>query len=174
MKQIITNFNNAPKKIAHILWGGVLAGTLTILAILLLLNLLGAGLGISAYGEINDPFVSVGTTIWLFLTNIIAVFTGGLLAARTAGLTFYMDGALQGFLAWALYIILSSAFYISIMGNDVSALLNIGFPDHSFLLFWVLLFGAMAGICGGIVGAILLLNRHKKEKLNESPDVDIK
>lgn len=164
MKQIITNFNNTPEKISRISWGGVLAGTITILALLLLLNLFGTGVGIIKPSSVDDPFNYGGTVIWLIVSNLIAVFVGGFIAARTAGLSSSVDGGLHGFLAWALYVIVSLVFYTTFIDTDLSASLKIGAMNHNFMLFCVLLLGLLAGFFGGsIMSSVFTQTEVEKE-----------
>ena len=68
-------------------WAAVLAGTLAATALLLILNILGTGFGMSSISVWSGQGVSAGvlgfTAIaWLALTQIIAYGMGGYLAGR--------------------------------------------------------------------------------------------
>lgn len=163
MKQIITKFTSDPRNGARISWGGIFAGTLTILSLLVLLNLLGAGLGIITINPQTNPLMDSGVVFWFILSNVIAVFCGGLVAARAGGFS-RIVGALHGFLSWALYIILSTVFYSSLMGNDIGTLIEIGAQSHSLLLFFCLLLGSLAGILGGAQVADVRMENERIEE----------
>jgi len=65
-----------------------------------LLNLLGAGIGLTSVNPATEPDtmegLGVGTTIWWVVSNLIALFVGGLVAGRMAGFVNLIDGALHG------------------------------------------------------------------------------
>lgn len=106
-------------------------------------------MGLIHFSLETNPFLDKSGIFWFMVSNVIAVFCGGLVAARTAGFSSRVDGALQGFLSWGLYIVLSIAFYSSLMVNDLGDLLKMGAQHHSFVLFLILLLGSLAGIFGG-------------------------
>lgn len=117
-RKIITN------RISRINWGGIFAGGLTALAVALLLNLLGVGVGFSTIDPLEEanPMAGLGTgaAIWWVLSNLIALFAGGYVAGRTAGFTEKTDGALHGFLAWGFYATVS--FFL--LTSSVSSVVN--------------------------------------------------
>lgn len=120
--------DRATKKISRISWGAVLAGTLTTIALMMLLNLLGLGIGLTTIDPLteNDPFagLGVGTAIWWILSNTAALFTGGLVAGRMSGYTSNIDGALHGFLAWALYFLIGIFMLTSAVGGALNGIGN--------------------------------------------------
>jgi hypothetical protein len=94
-------------------WGPVLAGLLTALTTMLLLNLLGLAAGLSAVDIGGTP--QQGTTaqaqdagrnsaIWAGLSAIIAFFLGGYVTARTAGLFDRGWGAVNGAMVFLLAV----------------------------------------------------------------------
>lgn len=116
--KVITN------RISRVNWGAIIAGGLTALAIGVLLNLLGVGIGLSTIDPLEEanPMSGLGTgsLIWWVLSNLIALFGGGYVAGRTAGFTDRQDGALHGFLAWGFYATVS--FFL--LTSTVSSIAN--------------------------------------------------
>lgn len=115
-------YEHKPEK--SVSWRAVFAGTLTVLSILLILNLIGLwiGLGTINPSEETNPLsgVGIGSIIWWVLSNLIALFAGGFVAAR-AGVSFTdVSGVLQGILTWALYTILSAWLLTTVVGNIIS------------------------------------------------------
>ncbi len=115
-------YTHKPEK--SISWRAIFAGTLTVLTVLLILNLIGLsiGLGVIEPTDQTDPLGGVGTgsVIWWVLSNLIALFAGGFVAAR-AGVSFTdISGVLQGIMTWALYTLLSAWLLTTIVGGVIS------------------------------------------------------
>jgi len=76
------------------------------IAVQLLLNLLGIGVGAATInpqqGQHPGQGLAVGAAIWFVLSSIISLFVGGWIAGRLAGTPDKKDGALHGFVTWAL------------------------------------------------------------------------
>lgn len=108
----------------RISWGAIFAGGLSAIAISILLNLLGFGLGFATINPIaeSDPFsgLGTGTIIWWIVSNLIALFCGGMVAGRMAGFVSNIDGGLHGFLAWGFYATVSLIFLTSTVGFVIS------------------------------------------------------
>ncbi|TXD81551.1 hypothetical protein ESY86_06860 [Subsaximicrobium wynnwilliamsii] len=126
MKNVSTHLNYAKNRISRISWGGVLAGALTAITISFLLNLLGLGLGLNSIDPLTEaqPFsgLGIGTIVWWVLSNLAALFVGGLIAARAAGLPSGADGGIHGFLAWGAYLLVSIFIVTSITGSIFSGM----------------------------------------------------
>lgn len=128
MKRRVTYSNSSTfaDRVSRISWGAIIAGGLTALAISVLLNLLGVGIGLSTIDPLQEanPLdgLGTGTIIWWFLSNIFALFGGGLVAGRMAGFPSKADGGLHGFLAWGLYATVSFYFLASFVGGVVSGI----------------------------------------------------
>lgn len=126
MKTTTTNIENRIKKLNHVSWGAIFAGFVAALSILFLLNLLGVGIGFASINplEETDPLEGLGwaTIIWWTVSNLIALFVGGMIAGRLAGFTDKMDGALHGAITWSLYVLLSVYLITSAVGNVFSGM----------------------------------------------------
>lgn len=132
------------RKIPRVSWGAILAGGLTALAISVLLNLFGVGLGFTAINPIaeSDPFTGLGagTIIWWIVSNLIALFLGGMVAGRMAGFISKTDGGLHGFLSWCLYTVVLLFFITttisSIIGGvtgTISSVLGMGSDQQTVI-----------------------------------------
>ena len=74
----------APVSGFKVSWGGIWAGVLTVMGILLFLTTLGLAIGISAVdpGQTDAGAVGTGAAIWSGLSLLIALFVGGMAATR--------------------------------------------------------------------------------------------
>ncbi len=126
MKETYTAFGNVAKKVSRISWGAIFAGTLTALVVVFMLNLLGMGIGFSTIDPLveSNPLKGLGTgaLIWLGLSNLAALFVGGLVAGRMSGFTDKADGGLHGFLTWALFALISFYLLTSTIGSIVNGM----------------------------------------------------
>ncbi len=111
-----------PKK--SVSWRAIFAGTLTVLSILLILNLIGLAFGMGAIEptEETNPLSGIGTgaLIWWVVSNLIALFAGGFIAARVGVSLTDIDGVVQGIMTWALYTFLSVWLLTSAVGTIIS------------------------------------------------------
>jgi hypothetical protein len=96
----------APATPRRVSWGAIFAGAIAVIAIELLLNLLGAGVGAATVnplqGQLPGQGLALGAVIWFVLSCIISLFIGGWIAGRLADSPSKRDGALYGFVTWAL------------------------------------------------------------------------
>lgn len=87
---------------------------------------MGWGIGLTSINPYTEsvPFEGLGiaTIIWWILSNLAALFIGGLVSARTAGLPSASDGGIHGFLSWGLYLLISAFVLTSIAGSAVSGM----------------------------------------------------
>lgn len=93
--------------INRVSWGAVLAGVALALAVQLLLNMLGLGLGIATIdpGTADSPTAgtfSIAAGIWFVVSGIIAAFAGGSIAGRLSGQPLGSTAALHGLTSWAV------------------------------------------------------------------------
>lgn len=105
----------------RISWGAIFAGTVSALAVQLMLTLLGTGIGAWAInpsaGADGMNGIGIAAGIWAGVSFIIALFVGGWVAGRMSGLGSKMDGLLEGFLVWGAVTVLTFALVTSAIGN---------------------------------------------------------
>lgn len=105
-------------------WRAILAGTLTVVATVFLLNLIGLAVGFGSInpGEEANPLSGVGTgaLIWWIVTHLIALFLGGWVAGLSGRSMSTNGGVIQGFLTWCLYSIISIWLVTSAVGSIIS------------------------------------------------------
>lgn len=96
----------APGLLSRSSWGAVFAGSVSAIAVLALLALLGLAIGFDAVNptEENAPLsgLSTGTVVWLILTGIAAMLAGGYITGRLAGQPGALTSALHGTVMWAV------------------------------------------------------------------------
>lgn len=118
----INPYSHEPKK--GVSWRAIFAGTLTVLSILLILNLIGFAFGLGAIEptEEANPLSGIGTgaIIWWVVSNLIALFAGGFVAARVGISLTDLNGVVQGIMTWALYAFLSIWLLTSAVGTIIS------------------------------------------------------
>lgn len=128
MRNQYIEISNDKKRISRISWGAIIAGALTSIAVLFLLNLLGFGIGLTTIDPMTEQNaldgLGTGTIIWWAVANIAALFVGGMVAGRMAGYPSNSDGGLHGFLTWALYAIISIYLVTTAIGGIFNGLAN--------------------------------------------------
>ncbi|ASY60488.1 MULTISPECIES: hypothetical protein [Sinorhizobium] len=112
----------APSKLD---WAAIFAGVALALAVQLLLNLLGVGLGAAAFdpGSGDNPgpgTFSIASGIWFALSGIISAFAGGYLASRLSGRSGTTTGAYHGLTTWAV----TTLIVVYLLTTSVGALLG--------------------------------------------------
>src|ERR1700679_1811167 len=88
-------------------WSGIIAGVLVALAGKLLLDTLGAAVGLSLIHPLagSTPEASslgVGAALWWFITDILTLALGGFIAAWAAATYSHGEGVLHGLVTWAV------------------------------------------------------------------------
>ena len=108
-KEVFENTNPAqqlPAALRRVSWGAIFAGATAVVAVELLLNLLGAGVGAATInpqeGQVPGQGLALGAVIWFALSCIISLFIGGWVVGRLAECPSKRDGALHGFVTWAV------------------------------------------------------------------------
>jgi len=108
-KEVFENTNlvlQAPATARRVSWGAIFAGATAVIAVELLLNLFGAGVGAATInpqeGQVPGQGLAVGAVIWFTLSCIISLFIGGWVVGRLAERPSKRDGALHGFVTWAV------------------------------------------------------------------------
>jgi hypothetical protein len=123
----LDSYDAVPRK--GISWRAIFAGTLTVLSVLLVLNLIGMAIGLSAIEptEEANPLsgLGTGTIIWWILSNLIALFAGGYVAARVGVSFTTKSGIIQGIMTWALFTIVSAWLLTSVIGSIISGVGNL-------------------------------------------------
>jgi hypothetical protein len=88
-------------------WAGFFIGTMTYI----LLNVLGAALGITWMEQtaVAQGQIETAAGIWLIVTTLIAFFVGGFVTGRMSALPGHATGAMNGFLYGCFAIVLLAA-----------------------------------------------------------------
>ena len=87
-------------------WAGIIAGVFAAVAIQLLFNLLGIGIGASSIdatrGDQPGQGMAIGAVIWFILSWILSLAIGAWVASQFSPSNDRRTGALQGFLVWSV------------------------------------------------------------------------
>jgi len=96
---------------------GVIAGVLVGLAIAVLMMVLGAAIGLTAFQPRSDVAkgLGIGFAAWSLLTLIVAAFLGGWVAAAAGRAVRRNDGILHGLVTWAAVTLIG----VSLVGGAV-------------------------------------------------------
>lgn len=113
-------------RLRHVSWGAIILGLVVAIAFQILLGLLGIGLGFT----IVDPADPMGglaawgiaSSIYLVITQIIALFIGGYIAARLASARTDQSAMFHGLSIWALATIAMVWIGANAVGVAVSGL----------------------------------------------------
>jgi hypothetical protein len=89
-------------------WGGIWAGVLTGLGVLILLAALGLAVGITAVDPrlTEAQTLGIGAGIWAAVSLLLALFIGGMVATRTGMVYDRTTGMFEGALVWVLSVLL--------------------------------------------------------------------
>ncbi|HYD99290.1 MAG TPA: PhnA-like protein [Alphaproteobacteria bacterium] len=113
---------DADRPVARIAWGAIFAGVVVMLALQILLNMLGLGVGIAtldpAAGD-SPSAASLGTGagIWWVASNLVAVAVGGYAASRLAGAHRSRDGLWHGLVAWCVNLLISAYLVTTVLSG---------------------------------------------------------
>jgi MFS family permease len=93
-------------------WSAVLAGAAVSVGLWLLLQMLGAGIGLSSV-DAEDPgslrSAGIGTGIWTVIAPLVALFIGGFVASRISGTISRRFGVLHGLVLWSITAVVGFA-----------------------------------------------------------------
>lgn len=98
-----SNFRDFRRRIS---WGSIFAGTVTVLAISILLSILSTSIGLFMFDPLsNHPTSGIGTTvgIWTIVALLISLLAGGFVAGKLAG----TDGFIHGFVVWGTTLLIT-------------------------------------------------------------------
>lgn len=105
-------------------WGAIFAGVLVSLVVMLMLNLLGIGIGLTSINPMTEqnPMSGVGTgaIVWWIVSNLIAIFAGAYIAARVAGVPIRSISLIHGLLSWCAYTLIFFWLLTTTVGSIIS------------------------------------------------------
>ncbi len=108
----------------HVSWGAVFAGVAAALVIQLLLNVLGVGVGMSAFqvggdtaGNPTAGTFSINAGIWLVGSGVVASLVGGIAAGRLCGSSRASTAGWHGFISWSVSTLLVAWLLSSALGG---------------------------------------------------------
>lgn len=115
---------------SRIAWSAIFAGVVLVFSVELLLNALGAGIGLGLVTPMTggtptaDSF-GAGAGLWLVVSTIIAFVVGGFVASRLAGAPTRFDGILHGLVVWGLTLLMVLYFLGAAAGGILSGVFHL-------------------------------------------------
>lgn len=105
-------------------WGAIFAGTAIALAVTILLDLLGLGIGLATIDPASGDTPSgtafgAWTGVWWLVSMVVALFAGGWVAGRLSGFDRRTNTALHGLVVWGLSSVVMAYFAMSALGSVV-------------------------------------------------------
>jgi hypothetical protein len=104
MATVIQERSEIPVDGLRISWGGIWAGVLTVLGVMLFFTTLGLAIGVTTVdpGNTDVEALGIGAAVWSAVTLLIALFVGGMAATRLGMVFDRAAGAFEGALVWVL------------------------------------------------------------------------
>ena len=119
-----SNYLTRARHFNRVSFRAIVAGVVVAILVQLLLTLLGLAIGMVSFNPTTDsaPMKGFGTgaIIWIILTTIIALFSGGWVSGWLATSTNKIDRILHGVLTWGIHTLLS----IFLIGSSVGTILG--------------------------------------------------
>lgn len=111
-------------------WPAIFAGIVLVLGVEILLNMLGAGVGLGIInpGTSGTPSASsfgMGAGIWWIISTIIALLFGCYAAARLARVPHRWDGVLHGLVIWAGVVLITVYLISSAIGGVIGGAFSV-------------------------------------------------
>ncbi|WP_234906370.1 PhnA-like protein [Rhizobium rhizogenes] len=116
-------------------WGAILAASAIALAVQIVLNLLGVGIGAAIVNPGNSQSApglaaSISGAAWFIVSGLLAAFVGGYVASRLSGTISTAVGVLHGIAAWAV----STLIVVYLLTTSVGAVVGGAFNGATELL----------------------------------------
>jgi ElaB/YqjD/DUF883 family membrane-anchored ribosome-binding protein len=110
--------------VKRVSWPAIFAGVVLVLAVEVLLNMLGAGVGLglvspNSGGTPDAASFGIGAGLWWLVSTIIALVFGCFVAARLAGVATRFDGVLHGLVIWGLALLITIYLLTSAIGGVI-------------------------------------------------------
>lgn len=116
--------------VPRVSWSAIFCGLVLTIAIEVLLDALGAGIGLGVV-QPNGPGgpgaanLGLAAGLWWFVASVIALLVSSYAAARLAGVSRRFDGALHGFVIWGLSLIVAVYVLSSVLGGALGGAVSV-------------------------------------------------
>ncbi len=119
--------NPAPGRVS---WSAIFAGIVLVLAVEVLLNMLGAGIGLglvnpAGSGTPNASSFGIAAGLWWLVSTIIALVFGCYVAARLAAVASRWDGVLHGLVIWGGTVLITVYLLTSAIGGVIGGAFSV-------------------------------------------------
>jgi len=144
----------------RISWGGIWAGMLVVLGVMLVLSTLGLAIGFSVGTRNVDPeAISTGAVFWSRASLLVALFLGGMAAARMSMVWDRFTGLAQGALVWVVSLVavlLLGANGVGLLGvalaYGTAQRADTGPGGSAWITFFSIVLSLLASLAGSAIG----------------------
>jgi len=153
-------------------WGGIWAGVLMVLGILLLLSTLGFAIGFSADARnVDSEKIGAGTVVWSRASLLVALFLGSIAATRMSMVWDRVTGLAQGALVWVVSLVTVLFLSANGVGLMLGAALLYGATPRAqagpgataWFTFLSVVLSLLAALAGSAIGQRRAAARFKRE-----------
>lgn len=122
----MTTFRPSTTDEMHVCWGAILAGVVVGITVGYLFNFLGVGIGFSSFSVDANVIknISIGSVIWLIISNSSSIFLGAWVAGRLSTTNNTSEGSLHGMVVWGLCTIITFVLAATTAGMLISGTTN--------------------------------------------------
>jgi hypothetical protein len=143
----------------RISWGGIWAGMLVVLGVMLVLSTLGIAIGFSAARGVDPDSISTGAVFWSRASLLVALFLGGMAAARMSMVWDRFTGLAQGALLWVvsmIAVLLLGANGVGLVGMAIAVgtaqRAQTGPGATAWITFFSIVLSLLAALVGSAIG----------------------
>jgi hypothetical protein len=116
--------------LSRVSWSAIFAGIVLVLPVEVLLDLLGAGVGLglvkpSGGGTPNASNFGTGAGIWWLVSTVIALIFGCYVAARLGGVASRWDGVLHGLVIWGGAVLITVYLLTTAIGGVIGGAFSV-------------------------------------------------
>lgn len=122
--------SDAPAVLSGASWGAVLAGVVVALLIQTALEMLGLSIGVATINPAAEadpigPNFDTGVAVWLGVSAMLSLFTGGFVASRLARSSDHVDGILRGLVVLGVTTLITSFLLFSGLSSTLRGVSNL-------------------------------------------------
>jgi hypothetical protein len=105
-------------------WGGIIAGAVMALAVMFLLSLLGAAIGLSVADQMTAEGFGIGAAVWAVASMIVALFLGGFITSQCVVGETKTEAVVQGVIMWGVALAMLLWFTSAGIGFGVGTMMQ--------------------------------------------------
>lgn len=110
---------------SRVSWSAIAAGAVVALASLVVLGALGAALGLSVTGTVENRNLGIGAAVWAVISLLVALFIGGCVASQSTVGETKTEALTYGVIVWGVVVAMLLWLTASGMRMGFSAVMNV-------------------------------------------------